>query len=94
MTFLRTLTVAESAAEQSEFPFALPLIRRLAESGDAVPLDVPVTFFVDPELADDRNLDDVTTITLSYTFFNANRGDTSSETRTTQAGGVHPVPVN
>ena len=39
------------------------------EAGRSV--DMPVSFYVDPELAADRNLDDVTTITLSYTFFAA-----------------------
>jgi len=32
-------------------------------------VDMPVTFYVDPEIASDGNLDEVATITLSYTFF-------------------------
>jgi cytochrome c oxidase assembly protein subunit 11 len=31
--------------------------------------DMPVVFFVDPKLADDKNLASLTTITLSYTFY-------------------------
>ncbi len=39
------------------------------EAGQEV--DMAVSFFVDPEILSDRNLDDVKTITLSYTFFRA-----------------------
>jgi cytochrome c oxidase assembly protein subunit 11 len=37
------------------------------EPGEAI--DMPVSFFVDPALADDPNMEEVGTITLSYTFF-------------------------
>lgn len=32
-------------------------------------VDMPVTFYVDPEIAENGNLNEVGTITLSYTFF-------------------------
>lgn len=34
---------------------------------------MPVSFFIDPSIADDKNLGDVTDITLSYTFFKAKK---------------------
>ena len=37
------------------------------EAGETV--DMAVSFFVDPAIIEDRNLDEVNTITLSYTFF-------------------------
>ena len=42
-------------------------------------VSMPVAYFVDPDLADDRNLDEVETITLSYTFFEYANGDESRQ---------------
>lgn len=41
-------------------------------------IDMPVAFFVDPSIADDRELDWVREITLSYTFFPAKAGKTAA----------------
>lgn len=35
-------------------------------------MDMPVQFYIDPEIAEEVNLDEVKTITLSYTFHEAN----------------------
>lgn len=38
-------------------------------------VDMPVTFFIDPDLAKDKDLDTVKEITLSYTFYASNNGE-------------------
>ena len=38
-------------------------------------IDMPVSFFVDPAIAEDKELRSLGTITLSYTFFPAKKGD-------------------
>ena len=42
---------------------------QLLKAGQTV--DMPVAFYISPDMANDHNLDDVTEITLSYTFFPA-----------------------
>jgi cytochrome c oxidase assembly protein subunit 11 len=43
------------------------------EAGQKV--DMPVTFFIDPEFMTDPDMEDVQTITLSYTFYNQSDED-------------------
>ncbi|MFT6542075.1 MAG: cytochrome c oxidase assembly protein subunit 11, partial [Maricaulis maris] len=41
-------------------------------------IEMPVLFFVDPLMDEERRLDDVTGITLSYTFFESQDGASAS----------------
>jgi cytochrome c oxidase assembly protein subunit 11 len=50
--------------------------RQTLKAGETI--ELPVSFFVDPAIVDDHGLDNVTTITLSYTFYPADEPDSVS----------------
>ena len=52
--------------------------------------EFPVSFFVDPDIVEDRRLDDVSTITLSYTFFARGEGVTEAALAPGAAGNATP----
>lgn len=54
------------------------------EAGETV--EMGVSFFIDPAILVDRNLDDVSAVTLSYTFFRSPDRDEEAETTASSDG--------
>jgi len=62
-------------------------------------VEMPVSFFIDPAVLNDRALKSLNDITLSYTFFRAeddggNAAQKVGQAQNGQAGGGQPSPVN
>ncbi|MEO1746377.1 MAG: cytochrome c oxidase assembly protein [Pseudomonadota bacterium] len=53
-------------------------------------MDMPVVFFVDPDIVNSPEMDGITTITLSYTFF---RIDDPEEVAQTNQNNTKPEPI-
>jgi cytochrome c oxidase assembly protein subunit 11 len=51
-------------------------VQQTLQAGETA--DMPVVFFIDPEITKDRDLEDLKTITLSYTFYPAATADALS----------------
>jgi cytochrome c oxidase assembly protein subunit 11 len=60
------------------------------EAGESV--DMPVSFFVDPDIVNDPNLRELKTITLSYTFFKSKKEESGPITARVPASGAAPAP--
>ncbi len=54
------------------------------DPGEAI--EMGVSFFIDPAMLDDPNLDDITTVTLSYTFFRSLEDEADSTSESAAAG--------
>jgi cytochrome c oxidase assembly protein subunit 11 len=59
---------------------------------------MPVSFFIDPAMLHDPQLNKLNDVTLSYTFFRATDDGAAEKTvgqvESGQAGGSQPSPVN
>ena len=56
-------------------------------------LDMPVVFYVDPDIVDVPELKDIKTITLSYTFFPIERGQAGGRRAAGRSRQQSPIPT-